>query len=76
MKMIKVNSSNIESIGYEKNDLFVEFKTGNIYKYSNVEKTLYEDFLKSESKGQFLNSFIKNNYKYSRLYLVEDLKSN
>lgn len=76
MKMIKVNSSNIESIGYEGNDLIVQFKTGNIYKYFNVEKTLYESLLNSDSKGQFLNSFIKGNYKYSRLYLVEDLKIN
>lgn len=73
MIMNKVDSSNIESIGYEKNDLIVEFKNGNTYKYFNVEKTLYEAFLKSDSKGKFLNNFIKNNYKYSKMYLVEKL---
>jgi poly-gamma-glutamate capsule biosynthesis protein CapA/YwtB (metallophosphatase superfamily) len=59
MKMLKVESSCIKSIGYEeeKNELFVEFNSGKIYKYPNCSKTLYENFMNSTSKGRFLNDY-------------------
>jgi hypothetical protein len=65
MKMLKVESSCIKSIGYEeeKNELFVEFNSGKIYKYPNCSKTLYENFMNSTSKGRFLNDyFVGSNY--------------
>ena len=57
IKMVKVESSCIESLGYdeEKSELFVEFTSGNIYKNPNCSKTLYENFMNSSSKGRFLN---------------------
>ena len=59
MEMLKVESSCIKSIGFEeeKNELFVEFNTGKIYKYPNCSKTLYENFMNSDSKGRFLNDY-------------------
>jgi hypothetical protein len=65
MKMLKVESSCVKSIGYEeeKNELFVEFNSGKIYKYPNCSKTLYENFMNSTSKGRFLNDyFVGSNY--------------
>ena len=60
IKMVKVESSCIKSIGYdeEKSELFVEFKSGQIYKYPNCSKTLYENFMNSSSKGRFLNDYL------------------
>lgn len=60
MEMVKVESSCIKSIGYdeEKSELFVEFKSGQIYKYPNCSKTLYENFMNSSSKGRFLNDYL------------------
>jgi hypothetical protein len=65
IKMVKVESSCIKSIGYdeEKSELFVEFTSGKTYKYPNCSKTLHEKFMNSTSKGRFLNDyFVGSNY--------------
>ena len=68
MNLIKVESSNIDSIGYNSSqELFVKYKGGNIYKYKDVPNKLVEDLMKAESKGKYMNSIIKNNYKYEKV---------
>jgi len=66
MEMIKVNSSNVVAIGHDGKDLYVEYASGT-YVYENVNSKLFEDLKKAESKGRFLNDFIKGTYKYHRL---------
>lgn len=66
MEMIKVNSSNVIAIGHDGKDLYVEYASGT-YRYDNVSTKLFEDLKNAESKGKFMNQFIKNNYKYIRL---------
>lgn len=63
-----VQSSNIYSIGYDEQSqtLEVEFTNGTIYQYYNVGLAAYEDLMRSPSKGQHLNAYIKNSYPYSR----------
>ena len=61
-----VQSSNIISIGHDGTNLYVNYKSGT-YKYENVDKTLYESLLSSESKGKFMNEHIKGKYNYSRV---------
>jgi len=67
MNLTEVNSSNINKVGYDNNDLLVEYKSGVLYKYLNVPKKLYEEFLNSESKGRFMNSNIKGKFEYSKI---------
>lgn len=57
----KVDSSQIESIGYtaETQKLEVEFKTGSIYEYSNVEAETHEAMIKADSVGKFFGQTIK-----------------
>lgn len=59
MEMIPVESSNIDSVGYDEKtlDLRVKFKTGKIYEYHLFPIELFNDFSSSESKGKF---FAKN----------------
>ena len=67
---IKVESSNINKIGYGMNeDLYVEYKTGNTYKYKNVPHKLFEEFVKAESKGRFMNENIKGKFDYEKVEL-------
>ena len=61
-----VQSSNIISVGHDGTNLYVNYKSGT-YKYENVDKTLYESLLNSESKGKFMNEHIKGKYSYSRI---------
>lgn len=47
--------------------LKVEFVSGTIYEYLNIDSQMYENFCKAESQGKFFNEKIKNNYEYSKL---------
>lgn len=63
-----IASTNIASAGYDEasQTLEVEFTSGAVYQYYNVEPALAEEFFNAASKGQFLNVYIKNAYPYSR----------
>lgn len=67
MEMIKVESSNVERIGWEDNNLFVEYKGGNLYKYENVTREIYLELLGSKSRGHYLNESIKGKYTYTKI---------
>ncbi len=64
-----IASTNIASAGYDEasQTLEVEFISSGIYQYYNISADLYQQFIQSPSKGQFLNIYIKNAYPYSRV---------
>lgn len=64
-----VQSSNVLAIGYapEESILEVEFSNGAVYQYYNVPQYLHDDLMQSHSKGQFINTYIKNAYSFSRV---------
>ena len=69
-EMQYVDSSNVEAIGYEldSQELYVRFvKSGRTYVYYGVEPWVYEEFLQSESKGNYLNTRIKDTFPYAEL---------
>lgn len=69
MERIYVESSNIQSVGYDPDSsvLEVEFKkNGAVYQYYDVPQYEYEEFMNAESKGRYLNMNIKN-YKSQRV---------
>lgn len=65
---IPVESSNIISVGYDEttSSMYVNYPSGT-YKYDGVDKSVYESFLTSPSKGRFMNENIKGQYNYSRV---------
>ena len=68
-EMTFVESSNIEAIGYDKDnqELHVRFlKTGQTYTYHNVEEWVFAEMMQADSKGNFLNERIKGVYEFSR----------
>lgn len=64
-----VSSSNIMSAGYDEQSgtLEVEFKDGAVYQYFNVSSSIYDEFKKASSKGQYFNAYIKNALPFSRV---------
>ena len=64
-----VNSSNMRSIGYDPQTatLEVEFTSGDVYQYFNVPEHLHQQFLSASSYGQFLNDYIRYNYRYQKV---------
>jgi hypothetical protein len=68
--MITVNSTNIDSVGYnaDTQTLTVKFKgSGQLYEYLNVPQTLYESLMTAESKGKYINDNIRSQFTYRRV---------
>lgn len=75
MDMFEIKgSSKIEKYGWEATPggfgprrtglLTLEFKDGTQYHYSSVPERVLEDFLMSESRGQFFERHIKGHYTF------------
>ena len=72
--MLKEQTSTVDSsminkyvYNFATNTLKVEFNSGALYEYANVEAGLYDDLCKSESVGKFFNEKIKNNFEHIQL---------
>ena len=72
--MLKEQSSTVDSsminkyvYNFATKTLKVEFKSGSLYEYNNVEADLYDELCKSESTGKFFNEKIKNNFEHTQL---------
>src|SRR5690348_4515312 len=55
MRCVPVESSCIDSVGYENEVLEVRFGNGGVYRYFEVPAQLYRQLLAAESKGRFFN---------------------
>lgn len=69
-----VKSSNIVSFWYNdlaivpgKGTLFVEFKTGAVYKFARVPNNIAEGFEKADSYGKYFWRFIRGKYPYQQV---------
>lgn len=65
--LTKVESSNIDSVGWEADMLYVKYISGGYYVYQNVPRGVFDAFCEAPSKGRFINTEIKNKYNYTRL---------
>lgn len=67
MERIPVSSSNLASVGYQDGILEVAFKSGSVYQYTGVPKSVYEALMSAPSHGKFFAAFIRNNYPYRQV---------
>lgn len=69
MDRIPVQSSNVAEVGYDPTTMTMEvaFTNGTIYQYFDIPEALFQEMLHSESIGKFLNSQIKNSYRYAKV---------
>jgi hypothetical protein len=65
-----VDSSNISAVGYKPvgGVLYVLFLNGSAYSYADVPKVRFDALLAAESVGKELNSNIKGNYIFTKLF--------
>lgn len=59
-----VESSNIKSIGYNKENqtLEVEFKNGTTYRYYDVPESIYDEMIIAESFGKHFMKYIRGKF--------------
>jgi len=65
--MPTVTSSAIQRVEYDarSRQLCVTFVTGNVYKYYDVPRQVYDRFLRTASKGAFFNEYVKDRYDFA-----------
>ena len=69
-EMMYIDSTSIEAIGYDPatRELHVRFlKSGETYVYYDVEYSEFEEFKGANSKGVFLNQYIRSRHNYAKL---------
>lgn len=68
IKRIPVASSNIASVGYDKEAhiLEIEFHHGAIYQYKDVPENVYEELMSSPSQGAYFMNELKDKFKYQK----------
>jgi len=56
IQRMPVVSSNVASIGYDETSMIleVEFKSGSVYRYFDIDESTWGDFLSAPSKGRFV----------------------
>lgn len=65
-----VKSSNIDAVGYSKDnldELYIRFKNGVVYCYNKVPDDIYEGLMAAESKGKYFTENIKGVYEYRKV---------
>jgi hypothetical protein len=67
MNRISIDSSNLASVGYDPGSMIleVEFKKGTCYQYFDVPQSIYDEMMASPSKGTYLNTVIKKQFRCS-----------
>lgn len=69
MKRHRLSSSVIASVGYDDGTatLEVEFRSGEVYRYVDVDSDDADDLLEAVSAGAYLNEWIKPRYRYEHI---------
>lgn len=69
MEMINVDSSNVESVGYDEGSstLQVKFKNGAMYQYFDVPENVFTGLRDADSIGGYLAARIKGTYRYTKV---------
>lgn len=64
MQMIRVNSSAMESVGYDpaSGRLRIQFKQGHSYDFCRVPLRIYEGLMRASSKGSYYSAYIRDRY--------------
>jgi len=66
MKLETVESDVIHAVGYDAQVQVLEiiFNSGQIYQYRNVPQAVYEQLMAAESKGNYFQNNIRDEFEY------------
>lgn len=66
MNFTYVNSSDLNGIAINGNNLIIKFNSGDIYEYIGAARE-YDMLLNASSKGKYFYQFIKDNYQFIKI---------
>jgi hypothetical protein len=68
MTYVGNRSSNVESVGWLNESLYVKFQHNQtLYRYDGVERAVYDEALKAPSIGKYLVANVKDKYKVTKV---------
>ena len=64
-----VTSSNLKEVGYEPSTraLFIEFHSGDTYRYDGVPQHVVDELLSAVSLGAYHHQHVKNSYRHTKV---------
>ncbi|MEO1765034.1 MAG: KTSC domain-containing protein [Cyanobacteria bacterium J06629_18] len=67
--MLPVASTMASAIGYDSDNevLQIEFNSGAVYQYSDIDEDTFEDLYSSDAIGRYYNQYIKGKYQSERI---------
>ncbi|MCJ8278666.1 MAG: KTSC domain-containing protein [Rivularia sp. ALOHA_DT_140] len=67
--MLPVASTMASAIGYDSENevLQIEFNSGAVYQYSDIDEDTFEDLYSSDAIGRYYNQYIKGKYQSERI---------
>ncbi len=70
MNWVQVQSEMLAAAAYDPawQQLYLEFRTGEIYCYRGVPIKAYQELLVAKSKGTYARAHILNSYPYQRIH--------
>ena len=70
MNWVPVKSRMLAAVGYDHRwrQLYLRFRSGDVYCYRAVPPECYQELLAAESKGKYVRSHILNRYLYQWIY--------
>lgn len=66
MNFVHVNSTDINSVAINSNNLVIKFNSGELYEYINAVIE-FDNLINAPSKGKYFHQHIKNNYTCVRI---------
>lgn len=66
-ELVKVDSSNIDMVGYSGDTTYVQFKNGGIYCYPKTQRQEFEALSKAQSVGSHFAKTYRNKDQYAKL---------
>src|SRR5690606_32277819 len=69
--LVKVESSNIDMVGFNEDTTYVKFKNGSIYSYPKTGREEFEHLKEASSVGSYFSKTFKLKSNFSKLENVE-----
>jgi hypothetical protein len=70
VKWVPVKSRMLAAVAYDRGwkQLYLKFRSGDVYCYWSVPGEAYQELLAADSKGKYVRSHILNRYRYQRIH--------
>jgi hypothetical protein len=70
VKWVSVKSRMLAAVAYNRDwqQVYLEFRSGDVYCYRGVPIELYQKLLAADSKGKYVRSHLLNRYPYQRIH--------